>query len=74
MLETVWSWMASCRHQVRDQLGSHHDGEYHLMVAGSNMSIYCHGMNSSQAPLEFLTLPTDPPDVFSNFAEIDAKR
>ncbi|XP_043232407.1 A disintegrin and metalloproteinase with thrombospondin motifs 9-like isoform X4 [Amphibalanus amphitrite] len=60
--------------EARDRLGTRQDGEYYLIVAGSNTSIYCHGMNSSQPPLEFLTLPTDPPDVFSNFAEIDAKR
>ena len=60
--------------QAREQLGQRRDGEYYLMVAGSNTSIYCHGMNGSQPPLEFLTLPTDRTDVFSNFAEIDAKR
>lgn len=59
---------------MREKYGKREDGEYRLMVAGRNVSIYCFGMAGTQAPLEFLTLPVDRADVSSNFAEIDEKR
>lgn len=46
------------------------DGEYQILFAGKNVSIYCHGMNSSM-PEEFLTLPTGEQD---NFSEIYGMR
>ncbi|XP_037091736.1 A disintegrin and metalloproteinase with thrombospondin motifs 9-like isoform X1 [Pollicipes pollicipes] len=60
--------------EVREKRRQLSDGEYYLMVAGANISIYCHGMNGSQPPVEYLTLPSKPNDFYSNFAEIDEKR
>lgn len=42
------------------------DGPYTLIVAGKNMTIYCHLMNTS-SPLEYLTLTTGHQD---NYAEV----
>ncbi|XP_076766827.1 A disintegrin and metalloproteinase with thrombospondin motifs 1 [Xylocopa sonorina] len=42
------------------------DDEYMLVVGGRNMSIYCHGMWSSE-PKEYLTLPSGPRE---NYAEV----
>ncbi|XP_046400011.1 A disintegrin and metalloproteinase with thrombospondin motifs 9-like isoform X2 [Ischnura elegans] len=45
------------------------DGEYRLMVGGISVSIFCHGMTSSQTPKEYLTLPTGERENFSEFYE-----
>ncbi|XP_037068676.1 A disintegrin and metalloproteinase with thrombospondin motifs 20-like [Pollicipes pollicipes] len=63
---------ASCA-QVRENSSQPTDGEYRLVVAGHNASIYCHGMNTSQ-PREYITLPARRRGRYSNFAEIDPKR
>ncbi|XP_017755723.1 PREDICTED: A disintegrin and metalloproteinase with thrombospondin motifs 9 [Eufriesea mexicana] len=42
------------------------DGEYTLVFGGRNMSIYCHGMSTSE-PKEYLTLPAGPQE---NYAEV----
>ena len=42
------------------------NGPYTLMVAGKNITIYCHRMNTS-SPLEYLTLTTGHQD---NYAEV----
>lgn len=42
------------------------DGPYTLIVAGKNMTIYCHLMNTT-SPLEYLTLTTGHQD---NYAEV----
>lgn len=42
------------------------DGAYTLIVAGKNITIYCHLMNTS-SPLEYLTLTTGHQD---NYAEV----
>ncbi|XP_076683108.1 A disintegrin and metalloproteinase with thrombospondin motifs 15 isoform X2 [Andrena cerasifolii] len=46
------------------------DSEYMLVVGGRRMSIYCHGMSSSE-PKEYLTLPAGSRE---NYAEIYDKR
>ncbi|XP_043251540.1 A disintegrin and metalloproteinase with thrombospondin motifs gon-1-like [Colletes gigas] len=46
------------------------DGEYTLIVGGRSMSIYCHGMSTSD-PKEYLTLPAGSRE---NYAEIYDKR
>ena len=42
------------------------DGPYTLVVAGKNITVYCHRMNTS-TPLEYLTLTTGHQD---NYAEV----
>ncbi|XP_008209068.1 A disintegrin and metalloproteinase with thrombospondin motifs 9 [Nasonia vitripennis] len=56
--------------EVQSRLKTNIDGEYTLLVGGRYMSIYCHGMESSE-PQEYLTLPTGERE---NFAEIYDKR
>jgi len=46
------------------------DGEYHMMLAGRNVSIYCHQMNTTW-PKEFLTLPTGEAE---NYSEVYGMR
>jgi hypothetical protein len=46
------------------------DGEYQILFAGKNVSVYCHGMNSSM-PEEFVTLPTGEQE---NYSEIYGMR
>lgn len=54
------------RPQAREALQVTVDGEYSLLVAGKNMSIFCLGMNST-SPTEYLTLPAGEE---GNFAEM----
>ena len=42
------------------------DGPYTLIVAGRNITIYCHGFNTS-TPKEYLTLASGQQD---NYAEV----
>ena len=46
------------------------DGEYQLLVAGRNISIYCDGLNTS-TPREYLTLPSGHEE---NYSEIYGRR
>nr|XP_027213630.1 A disintegrin and metalloproteinase with thrombospondin motifs 9-like isoform X2 [Penaeus vannamei] len=52
--------------EAREALQVTVDGEYSLLVAGMNMSIFCLGMNST-SPTEYLTLPAGEE---GNFAEM----
>lgn len=59
----------SCRdiqERMGDKNGTIADGPYMLVVAGKNITIYCHLMNTS-SPLEYLTLASGPQD---NYAEV----
>ena len=42
------------------------DGEYKILFAGKNISIYCHGMDTTM-PKEFVTLPRGEEE---NYSEI----
>lgn len=59
----------SC-YEAKTYFNATKDGEYTLVMAGRNMSIYCHGMSTSQ-PKEYLTLPAGPEE---NYAEINDQR
>jgi hypothetical protein len=47
------------------------DGEYQILFAGKNVTIYCHGMDSSM-PEEFVTLAAGAEQ--ENFSEIYGMR
>jgi hypothetical protein len=47
--------------------GNYHDGEYQILVAGMNVSIFCYGL-SSDKPKEYLSLWEE------NYSEIYDKR
>lgn len=55
----------SC-YEEKNYFNATKDGEYILVLSGRNMSIYCHGMSTSE-PKEYLTLPAGPEE---NYAEI----
>lgn len=56
------------RHNKTASDGQQHpqDGPYTLLVAGRNITIYCHGFNTS-TPREYLTLVSGQQD---NYAEV----
>ncbi|KAG8224369.1 hypothetical protein J437_LFUL005250, partial [Ladona fulva] len=44
------------------------DGEYHLLIGGVSMPIYCHGMGTrTNSPKEYLTLPAGERENYSEF-------
>ena len=51
---------------VQKQLKTKRDGEYQILVAGKNVSIYCHLMNTT-TPKEFITLISGQ---MENYAEV----
>ncbi|XP_043795099.1 A disintegrin and metalloproteinase with thrombospondin motifs 9-like isoform X3 [Apis laboriosa] len=52
--------------EVKKYFKTTKDSEYNLVLGGRSMSIYCHGMLTSE-PKEYLTLPAGPQE---NYAEI----
>lgn len=61
--------MTTCL-EIQRRLSTNADGEYTLLIGGKNMTIYCHGMSSTD-PREYLTLPAGDSE---NYAEIYDKR
>lgn len=52
--------------EVKKYFKTTKDSEYNLVLGGRSMSIYCHGMLTSE-PKEYLTLPAGPQE---NYAEV----
>lgn len=55
--------------RMETKTGAHPDDHYTIVVAGKNITIYCHLMNTS-SPVEYLTLASGPQD---NYAEVYEK-
>ncbi|XP_078001337.1 A disintegrin and metalloproteinase with thrombospondin motifs 9-like [Glandiceps talaboti] len=58
----------SCR-EIQEMRGKREDGEYHVLVHGRTLQIYCHAMHTTN-PSEYLSLPAGEAE---NFSEIYAK-
>ena len=59
----------SCLH-LKQSTGVAEDGEYQVLFAGKNITVYCHDMNST-VPKEYLTLHAGEGE---NYSEIYGKR
>ena len=55
---------------LKQQTGVDRDGEYQILFAGKNITVFCHQMNTS-LPKEYLTLHSGEKE---NFSEIYGKR
>ena len=55
---------------MKQKTGINNDGEYQILFAGKNVSIYCHEMNST-LPKEYLTLKSGESE---NYSEVYGKR
>ena len=55
---------------MKQKTGISNDGEYQILFAGKNVTIYCHEMNST-LPKEYLTLKSGENE---NYSEVYGKR
>ena len=60
----------NCR-EVQERLGPGQDGERLVVVDGKEISVYCHGMDTSN-PREFISLTKT--EMMDNYSEIFSRR